>query len=381
MRLHLIVAVVTAAAGGLSHAAEPSAYAAPAAASAASSSERQYTFSWRFADEALAPRGGSTRGASVTLDKEPGEAWKTLQTPRLSKFERDRAAILAMAGGYRASFDFIETAGFKDVNKPDRPYQSWGTEKVYVVSDNGRNIVLQHLLVMSMVGADGKVEGPFVTKHWRQDWEYEPTHRIVYLGDNTWQRVRVPPEQRKGRWSQTVYQVDDSPRYSGVAAWEHLANHSSWGDTDGWRPLPRREYSIRKDYNVLIGDNRHTITPTGWLHEQHNIKAVIDARGQVTAVVGQEVGLNRYERITDVDWSVGDTYLKSSAPVWTAVRREWARLFVVRGKLALKGAPDKDSLFVPLYEYAETVAEATEPILKSDIERRVRDEVANYLKK
>lgn len=381
MRLHLIVAVVAATASGLSHAAEPSAYAAPAAASAASSSERQYTFSWKFTDAALAPRGGSTRGASVTLDKEPGEAWKKLQEPRLSKFEKDRAAILAMAGGYRASFDFIETAGFKDVNKPDRPYQSWGTEKVYVVADNGRNIVLQHLLVMSMVGADGKVEGPFVTKHWRQDWEYEPTHRIVYLGDNTWQRVRVPPEQRKGRWSQTVYQVDDSPRYSGVAAWEHLANHSSWGDSDGWRPLPRREYSVRNDYQVLIGDNRHTITPTGWLHEQHNLKAAIDAKGRVTAVVGQEVGLNRYERITDVDWRAGDTYIQSTAPVWNAVRREWARLFVIRGKLALKGAPDRDSLFEPLYEYAETVAQAPEPILKSDVERRVRDEVAKYLKK
>jgi uncharacterized protein DUF6607 len=379
MRL-LLTASVLAAVSGLSNAAEPAAHAA-SAASAASSPERQYTFSWKFLDEStLAPRGGSTRGAALTLDKQPGDAWKKLQQPGLTRFEKDRAAILAMAGGYRASFDFIETAGFADASKPDRPYQSWGTEKVYVVSDNGRNIVLQHLLVMSMVGPDGKVEGPFVTKHWRQDWSFEPTHRIVYRGDNTWQRVRVPREQSAGRWSQTVYQVDDSPRYSGLANWQHVANHSSWSDADGWRPLPRREFSVRNDYQVLIGDNRHTITPTGWLHEQHNLKAVLDAKGRVSAVVGQETGLNRYERVTDVDWAAGDNYLRATAPVWAAVRNEWDRLFLLRGTLVLKGAPDKNGLFIPLYEYAETVAEANQPLAPADVARRVRDEVAKYLK-
>ena len=203
---------------------------------------RQYTFSWKFLDESsLAPRGGTTTGSAVQPVSQPTAEWQALQVPGLSAFERDRRAILAMAGAYRASFDFIEVAGFTAAFQPDKPYQSWGTEKVYVLEDKGTSIVLQHLLVMTMVGEDGKTEAPFVVKHWRQDWHYEPKDQLVYRGHNTWQRVAVPAAQRKGQWRQTVYQVDDSPRYSGVAAWQHLGNYSAWSDADGWRPLPRRE--------------------------------------------------------------------------------------------------------------------------------------------
>ena len=34
-----------------------------------------------------------------------------------------------------------------------------------------------------------------------------------------------------------------------------------------WRPLPRREYTRRSDYNALDVVNRHTIVPGGWTHE------------------------------------------------------------------------------------------------------------------
>ncbi|MBA4111721.1 MAG: hypothetical protein C0487_19235 [Leptothrix sp. (in: Bacteria)] len=344
---------------------------------------RQYTFSWKFLDESnLAPRGGSTRGADVKLVTEPTPEWQALQAPGLSPFERDRRAILAMAGGYRASFDFIEVAGFRGDFKPDRPYQSWGTEKVYVLEDKGRSIVLQHLLVMSMVGEDGQVQGPFVTKHWRQDWQYEPADQLVYQGHNTWARVKVPKDQRPGHWRQTVYQVDDSPRYSGVAKWQHLGNYSSWGDDDGWRPLPRREYSVRKDYQVLIGSNRHTITPTGWVHEQQNLEVALDAQGRLaltTPVVARELGFNRYERITDFDWSLGDRYIQTTESVWSAVRRKWDEVIARPGPLRLKGAPDQDQLFVPLYEYAESVAESPKPPSRADIFKQVNQAVDAYL--
>ncbi len=345
---------------------------------------RQYTYAWNFLDQSsLAPRGGSTQGADVKLVTEPTPEWRALQAAGLSPFERDRRAILAMAGGYRTSFDFIEVAGFRGSFKPDRPYQSWGTEKVYVLEDKGRSIVLQHVLVMSIVGEDGKVEGPFVTKHWRQDWHYEPTDQLVYQGHNTWSRVPVPKAQRHGQWRQTVYQVDDSPRYSGVAKWQHLGNYSSWGDDNGWRPLPRREYSVRNDYQVLIGSNRHTITPTGWVHEQQNLKVVLDAEGRLAAVdpvVAREMGFNRYERITDFDWNAGDRYIQGSEPVWSAVRRKWDELIARPGPLRLKGAPDKDQLFVPLYEYAESIAEASKPTPSAQIARHVDQAVNAYLK-
>ena len=94
------------------------------AAGPATADPHQFTFSWQFgADDSLRPRGGTTKGAPITLAKEPGAAWRALQEPGLSKFERDRRAILAMAGGDRTSFDFLETVGFTPGFTPSRPYQ------------------------------------------------------------------------------------------------------------------------------------------------------------------------------------------------------------------------------------------------------------------
>mgnify|MGYP006197439051 CR=1 FL=1 len=53
---------------------------------------------------------------------------------------------------------------------------------------------------------------------------------------------------------------------------------STWISDETWRPLPRREFSVRKDYEVLVGTNRHTITPDGWLQEENNLKRVLPER-------------------------------------------------------------------------------------------------------
>ena len=98
---------------------------------AAEADSPRYIFSWPLDGNTLKPRGGSTRGAPVTLDREPSTAWKALQAPGLTAQERDRRAILAMAGSYRVSFDFLEVASYSAPTKPLGPYQSWGTEKVY----------------------------------------------------------------------------------------------------------------------------------------------------------------------------------------------------------------------------------------------------------
>ena len=157
--------------------------------------ELRYTFSWNFDTESdLSPRGGTTTGADVALAATPSESWKALQRPYQSKFEKDRAAILAMAGEYRASFDFIETLGFYEDYKPTRPYQSWGTEYIFVVEDRGDFISLQHVLVMLMQTADGGVTEPYVVKHWRQDWTYEDSSINSYVGNRTWRSEEVPKE-------------------------------------------------------------------------------------------------------------------------------------------------------------------------------------------
>ena len=209
------------------------------------------------------PRGGTTKGPAVTLDKSASPAWQRLQEKGLKDFERDRRAILAMAGTYRVTFDFLEVTPFgADDDKPKAPYQSWGTEKVYVDSDQGEFISLVHILEMRIVQPDGKVSEPMVTKHWRQDWTYEPTHIVEYQGRDRWVRRKLDASEAKGAWLQSVYQVDESPRYASVGRWEHTKSFSSWIGGDTWRPLPRREWSVRDDYQALIGTNRHTVLPT-----------------------------------------------------------------------------------------------------------------------
>ena len=50
------------------------------------------------------------------------------------------------------------------------------------------------------------------------------------------------------------------PIETAFGRWEHFGNVSTWLSSTTWRPLPRREFSVRKDYDVLVGTNRHTIT-------------------------------------------------------------------------------------------------------------------------
>ena len=68
----------------------------------------RYTFSWPLDANTVAPRGGTTKGPPVTLDREPSKQWNDLRAEGISPYERDRRAILAMAGTYRVTFDFLE---------------------------------------------------------------------------------------------------------------------------------------------------------------------------------------------------------------------------------------------------------------------------------
>ena len=136
----------------------------------------------------------------------------------------------------------IETFGSTNNYKLDNPYQSWGTEMVIVVTDEPNYISLQHIMMMYFKNDDGSTNGPFIQKHWRQDWQYEPKSIVTFQGFDNWQKRKVNKEEGDRNWSQSVYQVDDSPRYQAVGSWQHTGNHSSWLSGETWRPLPRREF-------------------------------------------------------------------------------------------------------------------------------------------
>jgi hypothetical protein len=319
----------------------------------------RFVFSYPFSEGSeMAPRGGNSKGTPIHLDGAPHPGWTRLQDAHLDSFERDRRAILAMAGPYRASFDFLEVEGYTPDYAPDKPYQSWGTEYVYVVEDRGSFISLQHVLVMEVVSDEGEVMGPFVTKHWRQDWTYEDDSVLRYRGYGRWESVEVPPNNRRGKWSQAVWQVDDSPRYEGIGAWRHEAGFSSWVSEETTRPLPRREFSVRDDYQALVGTNIHTIMPHGWTHRQNNLKAVIDEQnGEVTRYLAREYGVNRYERIRDFDFTPGDDYWARTGAFWADVRAVWDGIVADHRRFTLLGEVDGEKMFMPLFEYAESLEE------------------------
>jgi hypothetical protein len=327
----------------------------------------QFTFAWPLDEGMLKPRGATTRGAPVTLDASPNASWKALQEPGLSPLERDRRAILAMAGPYRVSFDFLEVVRFDAALKPDAPYQSWGTEYVFVAEDQPHFIALQHVLVMRMQGEDAKVSEPMVVRHWRQEWRYEAEALFAYEGGETWARRALPADARKGAWVQSVYQVDDSPRYAARGRWEHSPGVSSWISDETWRPLPRREFSVRKDYQVLVGTNRHTITPEGWIQEENNLKLALEGR----RYLAREYGVARYQRIRGYDFSPGEQYYARTEPFWAEVRAAWREVEARDGRFTLRAPVDQAQLFIPFFEYAAKLEQGA-PLNREDARAFVR---------
>lgn len=237
------------------------------------------------------------------------------EAKRDAQFERDRQAILAMVGDFEVDFRFEETLNFDPAAGHSEKDLSKAFETVRLVEDRGNFISLQHLLMSE--------EGPKaqVVKHWRQDWTFEDRDLLEFRGKGTWQPVRLSEKQVKGTWTQSVWQVDDSPRYEGYGAWVHIGDYAYWESNDTWRPLPRRESSRKKDYDVIVGKNRHSITPDGWAHEQDNYKLKLDPAGN--RVLARETGLNTYKRISDFDFAPALAYWEKTAPFWALVRERW----------------------------------------------------------
>ena len=342
----------------------------------------RYSFSWSLATDCnFGPRGGTSKGAPLTLDPGIHPGWQALQEPGLSTFEKDRRAILAMTGPYRTSFEFLETVGYTPEFELARPYQSWGTEYIYAIEDKGDFISLQHIMVMFVAGENGELQGPFVQKHWRQDWQYQKPELLEYAGNNVWQHHAIEESEVAGTWAQSVFQVDDSPRYEAIGKWQHYPNFSTWLSGTTWRPLPRRETTVREDYQVLEGTNRHTILHNGWVQEEENYKVKLDAAGERSEdepYVAKELGVNRYERIIDFDFSAGDDYWQQTQKFWSDVRIVWQEYFAAAAKMAIVEEVDGAPLFAVLFEKAETLASDGD-YDSEQVQQEVRSILADYI--
>jgi hypothetical protein len=351
--------------------------------SASDSTAGRYTFSrWTLSQPDAKPRGGTTAGVPVTRLDEPSQAWRDLQDPKLSGTDWDRQAILAMAGEYETSFEFLETVAYQPDYEYDRPYQSWATELVKVIADEPDRISLQHILVMYYKNDEGKTVGPMVMKHWRQDWLHEPDSMLVYEGRKTWRNIELAPEEVKGQWLQTVYQVDDSPRYQSLGQWQHMPELSYWEGERTWRPLPRREFSVRDDYDILLSRNRHSITPTGWVHEQDNLKAKIDdsaSEADVTSVLSREIGLNRYQLITGTDFSAGHEYWQATKGYWGHVRDAWDKMIRRNQRFRLKSEVDGKKLYQHHFAFAGRLQKNPDGVSAKEIKEHAYRTVESFV--
>lgn len=257
--------------------------------------------------------------------------------------ERDRQAILAMAGTFVVDFHFEETVGFQLGYDLKEPYDSQALEIVVILEDSPERIVLQHVLQTK--------HG--VIKHWRQDWLFENRTLFEFQGNRTWKKREVSEQEAMGTWTQRVFQVDDSPRYEGIGRWIHIGDLSQWESALTNRPLPRREYTKRDDYQIMVARNRHTLTQTGWVHEQDNFKHRL-ADGDVSeTVIAREIGLNTYSHTRADRTADAREWWDKHKAFWAEVRTAWEARFAANATVHLKDKVDDK----PLYRHMFTLSD------------------------
>ena len=259
-----------------------------------------------------------------------------------SKLKKDTNAIMNMCGCFEVTFNFSETINLnnRENYKPSQDYQTSPVYELAIpIKQDKNHISIQHIL---QVGDDNYRS---IVKHWRQDWLYQNKNLYIYEKDNKWNYKKLNKSNYKGQWTQKVYQVDDSPRYEGSSSWVHVDGKSFWENTTP-APLPRREFSKRKDYNVLLRSNRHEITNYGWFHGQNNEK--VDRINSIEEeVLAFEVGYNYYKRVANDKCKYAKEWWLENEKKWGIVRNIWAEIYSQNKNLSLKSEYNGKRL----YEY------------------------------
>lgn len=284
-----------------------------------------------------------------------------------SKKKQDIEAIKSMCGCYEVTFNFAETFGYQRDYQYHDNYMAKALEWVKLVEDEKNKISLQHLLV---------VGGRQIVKHWRQDWIYENTDLYAYQGDMKWTQWSLPKSAIKGQWTQKVYHVDDSPRYEASASWVHTDGKHYWeGKSDS--PLPRREYTKRSDYNVMIRRNRHELTDYGWLHEQDNDK-VLRKEGQTDETLASEKGWNTYTKVDESQCEAAAEWWAKNEKFWADVRVIWDEVYASNDILAFETKIDDKLLYERIFELGDEIVKAAD-YDQQQIKKQVRDIINLYL--
>ncbi|MEO6313326.1 MAG: DUF6607 family protein [Chitinophagaceae bacterium] len=278
--------------------------------------------------------------------------------------KNEQQAIKNLCGCFEVGFKYAETFA-TDTGYIFHPrYEAAGLEWVVAEESSPAKFVLQHLLV---------IDDSMVIKHWREDWEFEKSDWLVFNHDATWKQVIGNKEKTKGQWTQTVWEVDDAPRYQGSSNWVASNGKYYWENTAD-APLPRREYTKRKDYNVMQRTNRIAVTDTGWVHEQDN-KKIIRADGSADTYVAEEKGYNIYKKTADNKCKQAAVYWEKHKQFWIDVRQAWQE--TLKDKSYVHLLPKADGLL--LYQQFDTLEKQS--VTGPQLKEKVKLMLAKYIEK
>ena len=255
--------------------------------------------------------------------------------------KKDNEAIKKMCGCFEIDFNFAETFQFsKDSNYlKSKNYNAKAIEYAKLIKDEKGHISIQHLLVMDN----------YVIKHWRQDWIYENRNLLKFDANNSWKHILKSKKDVKGQWTQKVFQVDDSPRYEGTSSWVHVDGKSYW-ENSSYAPLPRREYTKRNDYNILIRGNRHEIVDEGWIHNQDNYKVVKDSESNFEEIIAGEKGFNTYTKLDESKCIIAINWWNDNNAKWSLVRNKWNSIYSKNEDISLNRTVKDKPLFSYLFD-------------------------------
>lgn len=276
--------------------------------------------------------------------------------------KKDLESIKKMCGCFEVGFNFAETFNYsKDSTYQPSPVKHANAKELaYLIEETKDKLVIQHILVMEHGGKT------HIVKHWRQDWIYQNKDFYTYNGDNEWLYSELPASKVKKTWTQKVYQVDDSPRYEGAGTWVYVDGKTYWENTTP-APLPRREYTVRSDYNITERGNRVEITNNGWVHEQDNKKILRE--NDKDTLIAEEKGYNTYKKVALSNCQAGIDWLKENGEMWAIVRTEFDKIYAQKKDIEMHRKVKNKFLYQHLFK------------LSKDASREeIRELIVQYLK-
>jgi hypothetical protein len=289
-------------------------------------------------------------------------------------FELDQTKIKSMKGCYQVTFQNSETfSPVKDYQFSNR-YSSRALEWIFVDEETENSIELQHLLIVPGM----------IIKHWRQNWDYQQNELYQYVGPMKWVKTNLNPEHIKREWTQKVFQVDDSPRYECQAPWIHTSQKSYW-ECETFAPLPRREFTVRSDYNMLLRNNRHEITSYGHLHDEDNTKInqtfdpALNIMNRVT--LAEEKGKNIYKKVDDQKCLAAQEWWENHRTFWKYTRDIWKNVYQTHRTLSIEEKINGKTLWEEIFEldekYSPTIHQTPELQVKSAITSTINKFIKN----